>query len=264
MSSSSLAGPDPSAPLDAAHAGDSHAAPDPWRLVASPAHTVRFVAVFLGVAALLAFAASRSPAPVGPVPTTPTSHVSQYLGMMAFLWGLFWFAWAGLQRRGTTVRELLGGRWRSPLDVVVSFAWAIGFLVVARGVLSLAKSGLAHVGQSVSTESAHTMAFLGPHGFVECALWVLLSVSAGFCEEFVFRGYLQRQFAALTRNRAAGLLISALIFGAGHSYQGWRSATVITLYGVLFGLLAHVTRTLRPGILAHALEDITSGLRIGG
>jgi hypothetical protein len=249
--------------LDAAHADDSHAAPDPSRLVASPAHTARLVAVFLGVVALLAFAASRTPAPAGPVPSTPASHVSQYLGMMAFLWGLFWFARVGLRKHGTTVREILGGRWRSPRDVVVSFAWAIGFLVVARGVLSLATSGLAHLGQSVATESAHTMAFLGPHGFVECALWVLLSVSAGFCEEFVFRGYLQRQFAALTRNRDAGLLISALIFGAGHFYQGWRSATVITLFGVLFGLLALVTRTLRPGILAHAIEDITSGLRIG-
>jgi membrane protease YdiL (CAAX protease family) len=222
---------------------------------------VRLVAVFLGVAALLAFAASRTPTPAAP--STPASHVSQYLGMMAFLWGLFWFARVGLRKHGTTVRELLGGRWRSPLDVGVSLAWAIGFLVIARGVLSLATTGLAHVGQSVATESAHTMVFLGPHGFVECALWVLLSVSAGFCEEFVFRGYLQRQFAALTRNRAAGLLISALIFGAGHFYQGWRSATVITLYGVLFGLLAHVTRTLRPGMLAHAIEDITSGLRIG-
>jgi membrane protease YdiL (CAAX protease family) len=104
------------------------------------------------------------------------------------------------------------------------------------------------------------MALLRPHGLLEGTVWVLLSCSAGFCEEVVFRGYLQRQFIALTGNEWSGIGLSALIFGVGHAYQGWRSVTAIVVYGLLFGVLARFTRTLRPGILAHALEDVTSGL----
>ena len=51
-------------------------------------------------------------------------------------------------------------------------------------------------------------------------VWVLLSISAGFCEEFVFRGYLQKQFFALTGSDAAAIAGQALIFGVAHGYQG--------------------------------------------
>ena len=233
--------------------------PDRFALVASPRHTARFVAVFLGISALLAVGAMRAGA--SPGATDPArNHVGQYFGMLAFLWGLLWFAWRGLRARGTTLRDLVGDRWRSPVGVLMTIVTAITFLLVANGILYIAKHGLALVGQSNAAESQRTNALLLPHGWLEIALWVLLSASAGFCEEIVFRGYLQRQFSALTRNEPAGLAISALVFGLGHAYQGWRSVALITLYGLLFGLLARVTRTLRPGILAHALQDLISGL----
>jgi CAAX protease family protein len=233
--------------------------PDRFALVASPRHTARFVAVFLGISALLAVGAMRAGASPGAMDPA-RSHVGQYLAMLALLWGLLWFAWRGLRARGTALRDLVGDRWRSPAGVLMTIVTAVVFLFVAQGILSMTKHGLALVGQSNAAESQRTDALLLPHGLIESALWVLLSASAGFCEEIVFRGYLQRQFSALTRNEAAGLAISALVFGLGHSYQGWRSVMVITIYGLLFGLLARVTRTLRPGILAHALQDLTSGL----
>jgi hypothetical protein len=234
-------------------------APDRFRLVASPRHTVTFVAGFLGVSALLTLVAMRAGGASGQ-PDASRSHIAQYLGMLAFLWGLFWFAYRGLRARGTPVRELIGGRWRHAGDVVFTILVSVAFLFAAHFVLDLLKHGLSLAGQETSAETQRTMALLGPHGLVEGALWVLLSCSAGFCEEVVFRGYLQRQFIALTRNEWAGIGISAVIFGLGHAYQGWRSATVIVVYGSLFGLLARFARTLRPGILAHALEDLTSGL----
>ena len=42
------------------------------------------------------------------------------------------------------------------------------------------------------------MDFILPHGGLEITLWIALSVTAGICEETIFRGYLQRQFIALT------------------------------------------------------------------
>jgi len=236
---------------------------DRFALVASPAHTIRFVAVVLGVAALLAFQAHQSQTAVVAPGSAPPSHVAQYIGMLVFLWAMLWFALVGVRRRGVvSLRELIGGRWGSVRDVLVTFVTAIVFLGIAQVVLGLTKNGLVWIGQSPTEEGRRTMAFLGPHGFVECALWVLLSVSAGFCEEVVFRGYLQRQFTALTRNATYGLVISAVIFGLGHGYQGWRSVVAITIFGLLFGTLARVTRSLQPGIVAHALQDVLAGFRL--
>jgi len=78
--------------------------------------------------------------------------------------------------------------------------------------------------------------------------WILTSVTAGICEEVIFRGYFQRQFSAWTGNVSAGVLLSAAAFGVGHIYQGWRSAIIIVVYGLLFGILAEFRKSLRPGI----------------
>lgn len=51
-------------------------------------------------------------------------------------------------------------------------------------------------------------------------LWLLVSLAAGFCEELVFRGYLQRQFHAATGSIAAAVALPAIVFGLVHTYQG--------------------------------------------
>ena len=50
--------------------------------------------------------------------------------------------------------------------------------------------------------------------------WCCLSATAGFCEEIVFRGYLQRQLAAFSKSTLMGVLLSAAIFGVSHGYEG--------------------------------------------
>jgi hypothetical protein len=64
---------------------------------------------------------------------------------------------------------------------------------------------------------------LAPQGQFESLLWIALAVTAGICEEIIFRGYLQRQFVAWTRGAPIGVLLSAALFGAGQIYQGCKS-----------------------------------------
>ena len=99
-----------------------------------------------------------------------------------------------------------------------------------------------------------------PRGWLEVGLWIGLSLSAAFCEELTFRGYFQIQFGAFTRSPAAGLVLQALLFGVAHAYQGPRSVILIALYGALFGAVALWRRSLRPGMVAHALTDLVLGL----
>ncbi len=90
-------------------------------------------------------------------------------------------------------------------------------------------------------------------------VWFCSSATAGFCEEIIFRGYLQRQFAALTRSTLAGVLLSAIVFGASHGYEGAARMLLIGIFGLMFGLLAWWRKSLRPGMIAHAWHDALSG-----
>jgi membrane protease YdiL (CAAX protease family) len=99
-----------------------------------------------------------------------------------------------------------------------------------------------------------------PHQALDIALWIALSMSAGFAEELVFRGYFQAQFHALTRNASIALVLQAILFGVTHGYQGARACVTITLYGLLMGALANARGSLRPGMIAHAWTDIAAGI----
>jgi len=75
----------------------------------------------------------------------------------------------------------------------------------------------------------------------------------------VYRGYLQKQFIALTKSVAAGILVPAMLFGAAHSYQGMAKASAIAVLGAMGGLLAFWRRSVRPGMIAHVLQDVLGG-----
>jgi membrane protease YdiL (CAAX protease family) len=110
--------------------------------------------------------------------------------------------------------------------------------------------------------SQETLRVLEPEGPAQILTWILLCITAGFCEETIFRGYLQKQFIAWTGNAPVGVLLSAAIFGACHIYQGAKAVILITVYGALFGVLAQWRKSMRPGMITHALHDTVGGLAV--
>jgi membrane protease YdiL (CAAX protease family) len=86
-----------------------------------------------------------------------------------------------------------------------------------------------------------------------------LSATGGFCEELIFRGYLAQQFRTWTGNRAFGIVLQAVAFGLAHGYYR-KVMVVIMVHGCLLGLLAYWRKSLRPGMLAHGLQDVLGGI----
>ena len=164
-----------------------------------------------------------------------------------------YIAW-GAKRHSSSLRELIGGKWNDLKDFLKDIAIAAGFWLMALVVLGVASLAL-H-----ATKTGQNIRFLLPQTQLEIFLWILTAITAGICEEIIFRGYFQRQFSAWTGNVPAGVLLSAAIFGAAHIYQGWRSAMVILVYGLLFGILAEARNSLRPGMMTHAWHDGFAGL----
>ena len=231
-------------------ASESPSAP---RLIAPIAHTIALVLVFVVLAVGGALFQQRAAAHATTLPA-PSRPTTLYLSLIAMEWGLvLYVARVGLRRTGTSLREVVGGRWSRPRDVVRDVVVAL----VAWGVWTLF-SWIAS--RAAGPEHAASVRSLLPRHPIDVALWVALSVSAGFAEELVFRGYLLTQFRALTRSTVVALLLQAVLFGVSHGYQGVRACATISVYGLLFGALALKARSLRPGMIAHAWTDIAAGL----
>lgn len=217
------------------------------RPIAPAWHTAIVLIVLLGISLAGALRADRT------LQTHPQARVRTYLLTIAIEWILVAFIWYGVRSRGMRVSDLVGGRWARAADVLRDLGIAIGFLIVSGLVLN----GIGHLLKASTNDAIRRVL---PHNSLEIGLWVLLSLTAGFCEELIFRGYLQRQFAALTRSIAGGIVLQAIVFGLGHGYQGWKLMLLISIFGAMFGLLAKWRRSLRPGMLAHFLQDGVGGI----
>jgi membrane protease YdiL (CAAX protease family) len=186
-----------------------------------------------------------------------------YLETIVWQLLLFGLVWIGLRLKKTKLRDVIGGQWNKAEDFLIDFLIAGGFWIASVAILAGLKLafGLASLDPKRSAEQVkQTIGAITPHTGVELAVFVLLALCAGFLEEIVFRGYLQKQIGAMTRNVYAGLVIAAIIFGAGHGYQGTAQMVLIALYGAMFGTLVLLRKSLRPGMMAHAWQDAFSGI----
>lgn len=183
-------------------------------------------------------------------------HVQRYLTGIGVEWLLFLFIWWGLRMKRVSLAEIFGFR-RGLQAWGEDFAAAGIFWVISLAVLACV-GVIAHLFHLSAPQK--TLAALAPRNAQEILLWIALSCTAGFVEEFAFRGYLLRQFAAPMQSLAVGVIASSLIFGVAHGYEGAAGMLAIGVYGALFCGLAILLRTLRPGMIAHAWHDIFSGV----
>jgi membrane protease YdiL (CAAX protease family) len=189
---------------------------------------------------------------------TGHSRLAYYSVSISFELLLVGYVWVlGFKARDKTLREIIGGRWARWTDPFRDIGVAFVFWIVVACALLVARMLLGH-----NPELTRVMRVLRPQTAGEMAAWVVMSIVAGFCEEILFRGYLQRQFLAWTSNIPLAIVSQAVVFGAAHLYQGWKGAVTITLYGGLFGLFAVVRKSLRPGMMQHAMQDAFSGIAL--
>jgi uncharacterized protein len=227
----------------------SPSAPGQYARIASPLHTIVVLAAQAGLAL-------RTMMRVGQMGASENvDRVQLYERTMLFQLLMFGMVLLGVWLNGSPLATVLGDRWRTIRDVFRDAGIGVAFLVAPMVLGAIFSGHGAAPGRAVQ--------FLFPHGGVEIALWILLSVTAGICEEAIYRGYLQRQFTALTKNVSLGIILSAAVFGLSHAYQGFGHAIQIGVLGVATGILAHWRKSVRPGMFAHALQDILGGL-LGG
>ena len=96
---------------------------------------------------------------------------------------------------------------------------------------------------------------MSPQNALEASAFLAAALTPGFVEEFVFRGYLQRQLTALSGSVVIGSALQILLFVQGHYFQGLLRLIPVGVFGLLFTLVAVWRKSLRPGMIAHALGE---------
>lgn len=169
----------------------------------------------------------------------------------AYLWVLFCIALGGL---GTTSRctygDVIGKGWSS---------WSDTFRDL--GISAVVLAAMYAIGQLsdrlLVSSPADTAAFRSmlPQRLEEALAFLVVGLSAGFVEEFVFRGYLQKQLQALFGNTLVASVVQVALFTQGHAYQGIVRLIPVALIGALLTFVALWRKSLVPGMFAHGVGD---------
>jgi membrane protease YdiL (CAAX protease family) len=104
---------------------------------------------------------------------------------------------------------------------------------------------------------------IAPRNALQLLGWLAVSLTAGFCEEHVFRGYLLPQVIAWLRAAGSSTFLASaiavaatsILFGSLHLYQGLGGAILVTCLGAFYAVLALRFGNLRAVIVAHAMLD---------
>lgn len=104
-----------------------------------------------------------------------------------------------------------------------------------------------------------------PSGF-HLAAAIALGITAGFCEEVLFRGFLMTEFAGAGYGKVAQVILPGVAFGfahLGYAVHGIIAAAGIMVPTALLGMMWGIAyllgrRALVPCFIAHFLNDSTA------
>jgi len=98
-----------------------------------------------------------------------------------------------------------------------------------------------------------------PQSTVELLPYLALAITAGLCEEFLYRGFGMAVFSCLGLQAWEVVLFSSILFGLAHSYQGRGGVVMTLLIGLALGASRIAYDSLVPAIFWHTAVDVVAG-----
>lgn len=138
-------------------------------------------------------------------------------------------------------------------------AWTVGLILAAFILLG----GFLVLRRALGIQEAPFLAQLLPKTGREKVVFVFLSFSAGLGEELAYRGFLVPALVAVFGSVWAAVLLSSIVFGILHAYQGWLGMVRTALLGMVLATSFILTGSLWPAIIAHAMLDVLVGVVFG-
>jgi membrane protease YdiL (CAAX protease family) len=192
-------------------------------------------------------------------PATTAVKLRLYFTGVATQWALVVYCVWVLARRDLSLRDI---GWVSGAHPAI---WALAAVFAAALIFVTYRSV-----QSLATEEASELPLhlnrllrILPTNRTERAAFVVLALTAGFCEEILYRGFLIYALDSVLPHIAIAVVLGGVAFGVGHTYQGKQGMITTGVLGVVLGILYVLGGSLWPVILVHALIDLANGYTLG-
>jgi uncharacterized protein len=194
---------------------------------------------------------------------SPQRRLRYYWFTCTWLWAATAVAcWAQGFRNLTTLRGLgIHSEW---LHAHAWLWWLLASLVVVvvivQLILPIVQVSIKYRRRAfLEPKQFEPLRFFLPSSTAERRWFVALSITAGFCEELLFRGFLLRYLHTSPLHLALpwAILAAAIIFGSHHLYQGTKGVVSTSIGGLIFTAILIVTGSLWAGMVYHAAADMS-------
>jgi uncharacterized protein len=202
----------------------------------------------------------------GRLRTDPAARRSFYLRLLVLEWGLallalvIWLAAPGVDAAAVGLAWPTG--WPGPVTGVAAVLVLVLALASVRALRSGALARAATLPQPGEGRHAeppvHATLALLPRSRSERRLFTVVGVTAGVCEEWLYRGFLLAVVAAVAGDLPEVVLVAvaAVAFGLAHAYQGVSGIVLTGVLGGVFAALYLETGSLLLPVLLHAAVDL--------
>ena len=184
-----------------------------------------------------------------------TERLALYASTIAFQWFavavVAWRAWA----HGYTASQL-------SLTIPDRSRILVPSIVGAATIAALQWLNLRRVGK-LPVEARGSLQALAerilPQSTVELLPYLALAITAGLCEEFLYRGFAMAALLNVGLQAWAVVLLSSVLFGLAHSYQGRGGIVMTLMIGLILGTSRLAYDSLVPAVFWHSAVDVVAG-----
>ncbi len=173
---------------------------------------------------------------------------ARYARSLLVIWAITALALYALRLYGMGIADVGVRAPHAPWQYLLGFAVPAMFAFANAGRTSVAPDYLQRVRRVIPVDASDWVWF------------VPVALTAGICEEFLYRGYALTQIAALTGSLPAGFILSSAAFGLAHIYQGRIGVIGTAITGALYATVFLITGSVVPCMLGHVGQDIVAGL----
>lgn len=194
-----------------------------------------------------------------PLPLPSWIKLRLYFNVVVSQWMLVLATWLVLRSAGRDLGDI-GLSVRSWGVVAgVSILLLTGFALLSRATLGQ----LSRATASDLPEHVRRAGRIMPRTTHERIGFIAVALTAGLCEEILYRGWLPWALGGWTGSLPAGFALAAVAFALGHAYQGRNGVMLTGLLALFLGAVAWFTKSLVPGQLLHVAIDLVNGIAVG-
>jgi membrane protease YdiL (CAAX protease family) len=188
--------------------------------------------------------------------TDPRRKILSYQRILLILWTGSIVAWIVLRSSVFFVWPAV--RETTQQKIGASFAWGFGAAFAFGSLLQVVLVRRSATAREKILRAFRRFAFILPITQEERAWFALVSVTAGICEEVLYRGFLIRYLSDGPWHAGLwiALAVASVSFGLGHGYQGLSGIIGTALLGAVMAVIFLASGSLWLPMALHAIIDL--------